>query len=70
MTGHFVTACGCEKYQTIECPAPVEVRLPLKEVTKPMSSWAGGWVTLFGTRTFRLASVDMKHALAHYEEVQ
>ena len=74
MTGHFVTACGCEGYKTIEYPAPPEYRLPTKPVTKNGTSYGStGWIwgyTEYGLRKFKLVSVDMKHTLAEYEEVQ
>ena len=78
MTGHFVTACGCECYKLIDFPAPpeyrlpTEYRLPMKPVTETGTSYGstGRWVTEYGLRKFKLVSVDMKHALAEYEEVQ
>jgi hypothetical protein len=71
MTGHFVTACGCECYKPIDFPALPEYKLPTKPVTKIEASYGGtGWVKEYGLRKFKLVSVDMKHALAEYEEVQ
>ena len=71
MTGHFVTACGCECYKTIEFPALTEYKLPTKPVTRAGNPFgSSGWVTEYGLRKFKLVSVDMKHALAEYEEVQ
>ena len=71
MTGHFVTACGCYCYKLIDFPAPLEYGLPMKPVTKTGTSYGstGGWVTEYGLRKFKLVSVDMKRALAEYEEV-
>ena len=69
MTGHFVTACGCECYKPIDFPAP-EYKLPTKPATRAGNLFGSRWVTEYGLRKFRLVSVDMKHALAEYEEVQ
>ena len=71
MTGHFVTACGCTCYKPIGLPVLAEYRLPMKLVIKTGTSYgSSGWVTEYGMRKFKLVSVDMKHALAEYEEVQ
>ena len=44
----------------------------MKPVTETGTSYGstGRWVTEYGLRKFKLVSVDMKHALAEYEEVQ
>jgi hypothetical protein len=71
MTGHFVTACGCEKY----------IRLALREVSEyyriPIAYPGAmpGQLPDMGRRTehsyrkFILESLDMKHAMAEYREV-
>ena len=70
MTGHFVTACGCESYKLIDYPPAHYCKLPMKAHTKAAVQPASGWVTHYGSRGFELVSVDINKALAEYEEVQ
>ena len=68
MTGHFITACGCECYKPIDFPAKQLYKFPTIYNSVPQS--AGGWSTVYGVRTFKIESVDMDHAIATYREVQ
>jgi hypothetical protein len=68
MTGHFVTACGCEAYRGIEYPPSRVYRMPtrrhiLRDECRPFSTPRDD----IGSRLFELESVN--GVLAEYREV-
>ena len=71
MTGHFVTACGCERYRTVEYPITSRLyKLPtmrkvLRDESRPFSTPCNE----VSFRLFELKSLDMAHGLAEYREV-